>query len=256
VRRSQPSRNGERAGIEARGALGLGETQPLDDILRSLERTTELQIFVRPLGEDGVAGAYWVSQDVPFILVNGDQPVQRQRFTLAHEFGHYRLGHGNQIDERVGWSEGSPIEVEANAFAAAFLMPPAAVTKALESLGRPQMTFDVLITLAALFGISAKAMRIRLETLDMLKPQQITEFDGLINTKQHHGRAAQLGIPPVIDSLEVAKREGGHLPPLMERKVILALDHDLLPEEIATKILRTDRPGLEAIRERFAVASE
>lgn len=256
MRRSQPARRGESAGIEARGALGLGETQPLDDILRSLERTTGLQIFVRPLGEDGIAGAYWVSQDVPFVMVNGDQPVQRQRFTLAHEFGHHQLGHGNQIDERLVLGDGSPIEVEANAFAAAFLMPPTAITKALERLGRPQITFDVLITLAALFGVSAKAMRIRLETLEELKPQQITDFDALIDAKQHHGRAAQLGIPPVIDSLEVARREGGHLPPLMERKVVVALEHDLLPEEVAKKILRTDRRGLDAIRERSAVASE
>lgn len=256
MKRSQPARKGESAGVEARGTLGLGETQPLDDILRSLERTTKLQIFVRQLGEDGVAGAYWVSQDIPFVLVNGDQPVQRQRFTLAHEFGHHWLRHGNQIDAQVVFGDGSPIEVEANAFAAAFLMPPTAITKALEGLGRPPITFDVLITLAALFGVSAKAMRIRLETLEELKPQQIIEFDSLLANKEHHGRAAELGVPPVIDSLEGSKHEGGHLPPLMERKVIVALEHDLLPRDVAAKILRTDERGLEAARERFAVTSE
>jgi Zn-dependent peptidase ImmA (M78 family) len=256
VKRSQPARKGESAGIEARGALGLGETQPLDDILRSLERTTQLQIFVRPLGEDGIAGAHWASQGVPFIIVNGDQPVQRQRFTLAHEFGHHWLRHGNQIDERVVWGDDSAIEVEANAFAAAFLMPPPAITKALEGIGRPPISFDVLITLASLFGVSAKAMRVRLDTLGALRPQRAAEFDALIEAKQHHGRAARIGIPPVIDSLVVAKQERGHLPPLMERKVIVALEHDLLPREVAAKILRTDESGLDAICDRLAVTPE
>ena len=61
MRRSRAAQKGEQGGVEARNALGLNETQPLDDILRSLERTTELQVFVRPLGDDGIAGAYWVS---------------------------------------------------------------------------------------------------------------------------------------------------------------------------------------------------
>jgi Zn-dependent peptidase ImmA (M78 family) len=256
VKRSQSALKGEQAGIEARRALGLSETQPLDDILRSLERTTDLQIFVRPLGEDGIAGVYWVSQNTPFLMINADQPVERQRFTLAHEFGHHLLGHGNQIDEHVGWGESSSMEVEANAFAAAFLMPSGAIAQELTKLGRPPITFDIVITLAALFGVSAKAMRIRLETLKELKPRQIAEFDALIEAKQHHGRAARLGVPPVTDSLSVARREGGHLPPRMERKVIVAVEHELLPEDAAAKILRTDARGLETIRARFAVASE
>ena len=77
-------------------------------------------------------------------------------------------------------------------------MPPAAIAEVLAQLGQPKMSFDVLITLAALFRVSAKAMRIRLETLEQLKPRQIGEFDALIEGKQHHGRAARLGVPPVV----------------------------------------------------------
>lgn len=256
MRRSRAAQKGEQGGVEARNALGLNETQPLDDILRSLERTTELQVFVRPLGDDGIAGAYWVSDDTPFVIVNADQPVSRQRFTLAHEFGHHRLGHGNQVDETLLPGGDSPMEVEANAFAAAFLMPAAAIAKAVASLGSSRVDFEGLITLATLFGVSAKAMRIRLETLGQLKPQQIDEFDALIDNRQHHGLAARLGIPPVLDSLAAAQRDGGHLPPRMESKVIAALEHKLLPDAVAAKILRTDEDGLRTVRERFAVASE
>jgi Zn-dependent peptidase ImmA (M78 family) len=256
VTRSQSARRGEEAGVEARRSLGLNEAQPLDDVLRSLERTTDLQVFVRPLGFDGIAGAYWVSQEVPFVLLNADHPVERQRFTLAHEFGHHRLGHGNQVDQQLAFGTSSPREVEANAFAASFLMPPAAIGESLAELEQPQMTFDVLITLAALFGVSAKAMRIRLETLSELKPQQIAQFDAMIEAEKHHGRAARLGVSPVSDSLALAKQDGGRLPPQMERKVIAALEHDILPEDVAVKLLRTTTAGLASLRARYSVASE
>jgi Zn-dependent peptidase ImmA (M78 family) len=256
VTRSLPAKRGEEAGVEARRALGLNEAQPLDDVLRSLERTTDLQVFVQPLRFDGIAGAYWVSQNVPFVLVNGDHPVERQRFTLAHEFGHHRLGHGNQVDQQVAFGTSSPLEVEANAFAASFLMPPAAIAKTLADLDQPQVTFDVLITLAGLFGVSAKAMRIRLETLRELKPQQIAQFDAMIEAKEHHDRAGRLGVSPVTDSLTFAKQEGGRLPPQMERKVMAALDHDILPEDIAAKLLRTTIAGLATARSRYSIPSE
>jgi len=254
VSRSRPALAGEAAGIEARRALGLNESQPLDDILRSLERTTPLQVFVRPLG-DGIAGAFSQIEDVPFVIVNADHPVERQRFTLAHEFGHYRMGHGNRVDTALSWGDKDPREIEANSFAAAFLMPPSAIADALARLGAPDLDFDVLVTLAALFGVSAKAMRVRLETLRSITRKKITEFDCLIDKNAHHGRATQLGEPSVDDTLASSKREGGRMPPAMEQKVVRGVEHGLIPEEAAEKILRV-KNGLSRARERSTIASE
>ena len=47
---------------------------------------------------NGVAGAYLVRRDQPFVFLNGKQAVQRQRFTLAHELGHHRLRHAAVVD--------------------------------------------------------------------------------------------------------------------------------------------------------------
>jgi Zn-dependent peptidase ImmA (M78 family) len=252
---ANPTTAGERAGLEARRALGLNESQPLDDILRSLERTSPLQVFVRPLG-DGIAGGFCLVQDTPFVIVNADHPVERQRFTLAHEFGHFRMEHGNRVDETVGWGDRDPLEVEANAFAAAFLMPPAAVADALARLGQPDIDFDVLVTLAAIFGVSAKAMRVRLETLGEIGRKKIDGFDRLIEERAHYGRAAKLGIPPVSDTLALARRDGGRMPPLMEQKVLRGIEHELIPERAGEQILRTHAEGLASMRERSTVASE
>jgi uncharacterized protein DUF955 len=66
---------------------------------------------------------------VPLVVVNGRQPLVRQRFTLAHELGHHRMGHGYVVDDpaAIAGRARSRAEVAANAFAAELLLPRAAV---------------------------------------------------------------------------------------------------------------------------------
>ncbi len=214
-----------------------------------------MQIFVRPLG-DGIAGAYWMVRGTPFMVVNCDESVERQRFTLAHEFGHYRMGHGNRVDATLGWGEADPVEVQANYFAGSFLVPAPAFANALERLGRPEIDFDVIVSLAATFGVSAKAMRVRLETLGAIKGRKIEEFDALIGARKHQTRAAEMAIAPVADTLALAKQRGGRMPPGMEHKVLEGIRHELISEAAAKEILRVDESGLAAIRSSLTVPSE
>lgn len=50
-------------------------------------------------------------------------PEPRRRFTIAHEIGHYVLGHGGDLVNREPSSRDNPIEQEANRFAASLLSP-------------------------------------------------------------------------------------------------------------------------------------
>lgn len=94
----------------------------------------------------------------------------RRRFTIAHELGHWVLHCGGQAvgaqycrSEDVGaHAAGREIERQANAFAAALLMPAAAVR---EAAAGHQLNVHVL---ADLFGVSAPAMRVRLTALRLL----------------------------------------------------------------------------------------
>lgn len=246
---------GEAGGLEARRSLGLGETQPLDDILRALERTTQLQVFARPLGEDGVAGAFWSVRETPFILVNATHAPQRQRFSLAHEFGHFWLKHGNTYDVKVSWSHTSPKETQANYFAASFLMPAPAVSEALTRMGRPDITFEVLVQLATIFGVSAQAMRLRLAVLDHIRGKRVTEFDALIEQEAHHGLPQALGIVPMTDTLSVG-RNVGHMPPTMTAKALRGADRNLLQETHVIQLLRLGPEQLANVRETFEVVAE
>lgn len=103
------------------------------------------------------------------IWVNKSQAKTRQRFTLAHELGHYLLRHvdafhldlgGDLSPNAIGEHPGYDWRAEraANEFAASLLMPAAMVRQASTA------TIDVG-DLALLFKVSSAAMGFRLTTL-------------------------------------------------------------------------------------------
>jgi Zn-dependent peptidase ImmA (M78 family) len=91
-------------------------------------QTLDLPLLLRPL--DKLLGAY-LSEPEPGVLVTTQRPMSIQRFTAAHELGHFSLRHEPSFDDesilrRMPLS-GQPAddfqEVEADAFAVAFMMP-------------------------------------------------------------------------------------------------------------------------------------
>lgn len=96
------------------------------------------------------------------IHVDKDEPAVRQRFTAAHELGHFVL-HKHLVGDRVEdnyllRSEGlsNAVEAEANRFAASLLMPRDQIQRAMES------GITGADDLAEAFGVSLTAMSIRL----------------------------------------------------------------------------------------------
>jgi Zn-dependent peptidase ImmA (M78 family) len=91
----------------------------------------KLPVLLRPL--DGLLGAY-IPYPTPGVLVTTQRPLSIQRFTAAHELGHFVLDHLPSLDDqnllrRMALPNASAMfgpnmqEVEADAFAVAFLMP-------------------------------------------------------------------------------------------------------------------------------------
>ena len=102
------------------------------------------------------------------ILLAAGESKRRQRFTCAHEVGHYMLRRAGTdetpysfVDKRDGLSaEGTdPDERWANAFAAELLMPEATVKSW-------SGTYDDL-EMAERFGVSSEAMNARLRSLQL-----------------------------------------------------------------------------------------
>lgn len=97
------------------------------DVFETISRL-DIPLLLRPL--DGLLGAY-LREPAHGILVTTQRPLSIQRFTAAHELGHYYLEHQPSLDDEnvlrrsPFQNSGLPDiqELEANTFAAAFLMP-------------------------------------------------------------------------------------------------------------------------------------
>lgn len=109
--------------------LGINEKSPLPggrvDVYQIAE-TLEIPVVFRPL--KGLLGAY-LPKPAPGILISTQRSPRVQRFTCAHEIGHFSLGHEQSLDGEshigVAFSSrhGTQVEMEADAFAFSFLMP-------------------------------------------------------------------------------------------------------------------------------------
>lgn len=88
----------------------------------------DIPLLLRPL--DGLLGAY-LKEPSPGVIVSTKRPLSVQRFTAAHELGHFVLDHNPSLDDegllrRTPFS-GRPSydlqELEADAFASTLLLP-------------------------------------------------------------------------------------------------------------------------------------
>ena len=203
-----------RAAREARAELGVPLDAPVADLLDAVERQAGVPVVVCDLG-DGIAGAYLRRLGTAVAFVNGTQAPVRMRFTLAHEFGHHRLDHGIALDSQrtlAQWTQGT-VEAQANHFAAEFLAPVEAVKRFLQELAPAVIGLDVVVRLAAGFGMSAEAARIRLETVGALRDAgRRGRLDAEIAAGEHRRLAPYLGLPEVDDALGRARRALPRLP--------------------------------------------
>lgn len=97
------------------------------------------------------------------IHVNSGEIPTRKRFTIAHELGHYCLGHGSSYRDTSSeaWYRTAPEEqkkeIDANLFAADLLMPAPAVKAVIDGMGIRDAK-----RIREMFDVSAKALYVRL----------------------------------------------------------------------------------------------
>jgi Zn-dependent peptidase ImmA (M78 family) len=192
------------AARRARLELGFGLDGPLPDLLAAVEGPGGAHVVVLELGDD-VAGACIQRGALVLLFVNGAHAAVRRRFTLAHEFGHRRLGHESVIDRPADLldTRHDPAEVGANYFAAEFLMPREAVRG--WATGRA-LGLDDVVRLAGEYGVSAKMARIRLETAGVLRDSALAaRLDAEIDDEGLHlPLAGLLGLDDLADGVAAA----------------------------------------------------
>ncbi len=198
---------------EERRRLGLGNL-PLADLPGLLTAQGVWACGARL--PDGVSGLFLSHAALGVaVLVNSGHGRARRRFSYAHEYAHVLLDRERRATISSSDNHADLVEKRANAFAAAFLLPPSGVEEALRARGKGQSSrheqpildvatedghFDALLRppsgsqtiayqdvaiLAHRFGVSYQAATHRLRSLDLLtRPQHDFLLDQVT-----HGRS-------------------------------------------------------------------
>jgi Zn-dependent peptidase ImmA (M78 family) len=130
------------------------------------------------LGDD-VSGILVLDGDNGVIGVNSKHPTVRQRFTIAHEIGHWCLHRDwtdvfidSEFEPRYRDKKASrgrnPEEIQANKFAAALLIPESFLNACIEEEGIDIGDDEQVEGLADRFEVSVAAMTYRLTNLEFL----------------------------------------------------------------------------------------
>jgi Zn-dependent peptidase ImmA (M78 family) len=122
-----------------------------------------------------ISGLLLRTGDSAIIAVEKDQSQARRRFTIAHELGHLLLHQGKElrVDTKFRVNLRSPEsstaedveEIEANAFAAALLMPEAFLKSDLQGFVLDIDDTKTIASLAKRYEVSTQAMTLRLVNL-------------------------------------------------------------------------------------------
>jgi Zn-dependent peptidase ImmA (M78 family) len=197
---SEHSNRGAKRAREARAALGLDPAAPVACLLTLVEEQAGLPVVVAGLPA-GVAGACYRHANAAILWVNGAQGHPRQRFTLAHELAHVWCRHDGRLEvdtfATLGGRTTNPYEVQANAFAAEFLVPKAGVTDLISE----QPTLDEVVTLANGYGVNPIVVVFRLRQLSVADDELIDRLQAEVEEQLDVAIADRLGLSPRIDRL-------------------------------------------------------
>ena len=122
----------------------------------SFKRCYEYGIDIEAFGSKSAVIQYKHGRYI--IFYNQDDYAPRVKFSILHEFGHYRFGHS--LKKYVDETEYGRVEVEANCFAAQILMPEQVINE-LKKRGAI-INVDFFKTH---FGVSEEAAQKRIETM-------------------------------------------------------------------------------------------
>jgi Zn-dependent peptidase ImmA (M78 family)/DNA-binding XRE family transcriptional regulator len=146
----------ESAAEIVRARWGLGE-RPIANTVHQLEaHGVRIYSLTAENDELDAYSLYWDGK--PFIFLSTGKTGERGRFDAAHELGHLVLHGGYPVLDRPA------AEVEANRFAAAFLMPRASVLAA----GLRFANADQIVLAKRIWNVAAMALTHRLHELDLL----------------------------------------------------------------------------------------
>lgn len=205
----------ESVAIKLRAAWGLG-LNPIAEITDMLEERG-IQVYQSKVLHDEKFDGLAVQVDgVPVIVVGEGWKGDRQRFTLAHELGHFIL------EKRIDKNK-LDIEKAANRFAGAFLVPESEVKKELGEK-RSRLEPKELYVLKHAYGFSMGGWLHRAHELEIISDQNYKNMVIFFRKQGWHKNEPGEQLPP-------------EKPQLFEQLVFRALAEDLIGESKAAELM-------------------
>lgn len=201
----------EAAADTLRNIWAFGE-RPISNMIHMLESKGVRVFSLEEKTLDMDAYSFWMN-DIPFMFINTRKTVERSRFDVAHELGHLALHkHGSPL--------GKGVELEANRFASAFLMPRGSVIAKAPRF--PSLA--ILIKFKSYWCVSTSALIKRMNELGLVTDWHYRNL--IIELSGKWGRESE---PNTI-----TKRETSKLLPM----IFKALKEDGINKEDIAKNLR------------------
>lgn len=141
------------------------DVAPVD--VEALAKALDVNVVFEHM-ENAVSAMLSIEDENANVVVNAGHPENRRRFSIAHELGHFMLHISDDkhlfVDRNFFRNQASSVgesrqEIEANAYAAALLMPARLIEEELSDEYDTELYIDEL---AEKFTVSEHAMTIRL----------------------------------------------------------------------------------------------
>ena len=226
---------------QERQRLGLGDG-PIPNLRDILEAEVGLRIFYFALKPSHYAAMYVYDPQLGgCIAVNKVHPLERRRWSLAHEYAHF-LAHRYEADVfGVEYQRLPERERFADAFASHFLIPASGLMRHVRDAGEQISPADLCIW-ANYYGVSVEAMTLRLENVKRL-PRGT--WDRLKRSGFRVRQAQQqLNLEPVREQAEL-------LPLRYQYLVVEAYQHNVISEGMFTHFLMVSRDEARDIIEQL-----
>ena len=218
-----------------RHRLALGEG-PLLNLRDALENDVGLRIFSIEL-PSRVAGMFSYTDELGgCIAVNARHPEERQRWSLAHEYGHFLTSRfRSEVSLLGGYGRSRTGERFADAFARCLLMPASGLRRRFNQVSRAsdgKITAAEICQLAHFYFVSVEAMMLRLEELRLLPGgtwERLRDRGFKVREAQK-----QLGLSPL-------PRDERGLPLRYQYLAVRAYEEERLTEGELARLLRVNR---------------
>ena len=162
---------GNDAAEKLRSFLGYKDNELYPDLYSEF-RKIGIHVFRRKLSNSNISGLFIKHPAAgKCVLVNYDEDIYRQNFTLTHEICHALLD--DNLDFNVSFeSEKGYREIRANAFASSFLIP----TGILNSLRNVSWNNDLILKIANQLKVNIQPLLITLKSNNYINQNEYNEF--------------------------------------------------------------------------------